>query len=228
MKIVFDIETAGYDFETLSESQQEYLLRYVEQEPDETKKMLLKEEAIRYTSLYPLTSKVIAIAMLNIETGGTLILYEGEESEDYIIEEKNLKYKSVPEEKMLTLFWEYVKKTEQVITFNGRLFDVPFLMIRSAMLKIKPTKNLIGNRYDKTTHIDLLDQFTFHGLTRKFNLDFYCKAFNIESPKSKGVTGMEVKELYSAGRIKDIAVYCGEDVKATYELYKIWNEYLNL
>lgn len=39
---------------------------------------------------------------------------------------------------------------------------------------------------------------------------------------------MEVKELYKAGRIKEIAVYCSEDVKATYELYKIWNAYLNI
>ena len=31
---------------------------------------------------------------------------------------------------------------------------------------------------------------------------------------------MEVKELYRAGRMKDIAIYCGADVKATYELLK--------
>jgi predicted PolB exonuclease-like 3'-5' exonuclease len=39
---------------------------------------------------------------------------------------------------------------------------------------------------------------------------------------------MEVKELYKAGKVKDIAVYCGEDIRATYELYKIWDEYLNI
>ena len=27
------------------------------------------------------------------------------------------------------------------------------------------------------------------GAARKFNLDFYCKSFGIESPKSHGVTG---------------------------------------
>jgi predicted PolB exonuclease-like 3'-5' exonuclease len=99
-------------------------------------------------------------------------------------------------------------------------------MIRSAMHKIKPSKNFIKNRYDSSSHIDLLEQFTFYGITKKFNLDFYCHAFGIESPKSKGITGMEVKELYKAGKVKEIAVYCGEDVRATYELYKIWEEFL--
>ena len=98
-------------------------------------------------------------------------------------------------------------------------------MIRSAMLKVKPSKNLIKSRYDKKSHIDLLEQFTFYGLTRKFNLDFYCQAFGIESPKTKEISGMEVKNLYEAGRLRDIAIYCSRDIYATYQLYKIWEEY---
>ena len=34
--------------------------------------------------------------------------------------------------------------------------------------------------------------FRVDGAARRFNLDFYCKAFGIESPKSHGVTGMDV------------------------------------
>ncbi len=98
-------------------------------------------------------------------------------------------------------------------------------MMRSAMLNVKVTKNLMGYRYGDE-HIDLLEQFTFYGSTRKFNLDFYCQSFGIESPKSKDISGMEVKNLYEAGRIKDIAVYCSKDIYATYQLYKIWEKYL--
>lgn len=228
MNLIFDIETAGYDFESLSESQQEYLLRYTEHEKDLTKKEEMVEEAKRYLSLYPLTAKVAAIGMMNTETEKIMVLYEGEASEDLIIEEKNIKYKPMSEEQMLKNFWQYASKAEKVITFNGRCFDIPFLMIRSALLKLKPSKNFIKNRYDSKEHIDLLEQFTFYGLTKKFNLDFYCHAFGIESPKSKGITGMEVKELYKAERFKEIAVYCGEDIRATYELFKIWKEYLNV
>lgn len=228
MGIVLDIETAGFDLHNLSESQQEFLLRYAEKENDPTLKEEKVEEVERYLSLYPFTAKIIAIGLLNTESEGSLILYNSDEEEEWEAEEKNTKYYGSSERKILVRLWEFISITEKVITFNGRNFDIPFLMLRSAMLDIKPSVNLIMNRYNITKHIDLQDQFTFYGICRKFNLDFYCHAFGIESPKSKGISGMEVKELYKAGRTKDIAVYCGEDVKATYQLYKIWDEYLNI
>ena len=229
MQLVFDIETAGVNFETLSESQQEFLLRYAEKEPDKELREQKKDEAKRYLSLYPLTAKVIVIGLLHTEMEKAVVLYEGSEAEGNVVTEDELVvYKPLPEKEMLETFWKYAAKTNRFISFNGRNFDLPFLMIRSAKLKVKPTVNFIKSRYDKTNHIDLLEQFTFYGLTKKFNLDFYCQSFGIESPKSKGVSGMEVKQLYDAGRIKEIAVYCGEDIRATNELYKIWDEYLNI
>ena len=77
-----------------------------------------------------------------------------------------------------------------------------------------------------------LEQLTFYGVSgrdgaaRRFNLDFYCKAFGIESPKSHGVTGMDVDRLVAEGRFREIAEYCLRDVKATVLLYQIWKERL--
>lgn len=227
-KIVVDIETCAYPFESLSESQKEYLLRYTEKEKDKETKASLVSDAIRYTSLYPLTAKVIVIGVYDMEKEKSFIYYESEKEEECTSEDKTLNYKGLTEEEMLKSFWRISEVCDQVITFNGRNFDLPFLMIRSAMLKIKPSKNLLGNRYDVSSHVDLLEQFTYYGLTRKFNLDFYCQAFGIKSPKTEEVSGYKVKELYEEGRIKDIAVYCGEDIYATYQLYKIWDEYLNI
>jgi hypothetical protein len=64
------------------------------------------------------------------------------------------------------------------------------------------------------------------GAARRFNLDFYCKSFGIESPKSHGVTGMDVNTLMAEKRFREIAEYCLRDVKATVELYKIWKDRL--
>ena len=227
-QIVFDIETCAFPFESLSESQQEYLLRYSEKETEDEKKSQKRDDAIRFLSLYPLTAKVIAIGIYHLEREKTYVYYENNEPEEWITQEKNICYKGVSEKEMLQSFWRIVDFSDQVITFNGRNFDIPFVMMRSALLQIRPTKNLLGKRYDSSSHIDLLEQFTFYGITRKFNLDFYCHAFGIASPKSKGISGMEVKNLYEAGRIKDVAVYCAEDVNATSKLYNIWNEYLNI
>ena len=68
MALVFDIETTGFDFESLSESQQEYLLRYAEKEKDSDTRNQKIEEAKRYLSLYHLTEKIAAIAMVNTKT----------------------------------------------------------------------------------------------------------------------------------------------------------------
>ena len=226
--IVFDIETCAYPFESLSESQREYLLRYAEKETNEKIKSQKIDDAIRYTSLYPFTSKVIAIGFYDVEKNKSFVYYESEKEEEWEAEDKKSQYKGLTESEMLKSFWKIVEFADRVVTFNGRNFDAPFLMLRSAMLKIKPSKNLITNRYDKSFHIDLLDQFTFYGLTRKFNLDFYCNAFGIDSPKSKGISGMEVKNLYEAGKLREIAIYCGNDVVATSELYQIWKDYLDI
>ena len=76
-------------------------------------------------------------------------------------------------------------KAIEIITFNGRGFDCPFILIRSAVHKIKPTKDLMPNRYNGV-HIDLLDQLTFYGASRrKFSLDMWCKTFGIKAPKKK-------------------------------------------
>jgi hypothetical protein len=227
-RIVFDIETCSFPFESLTESQQEYLLRSAEKEKTEEDKVEKREEAIRYTSLYPFTASVVAIGLFDVEKEKSFVYYNEERGEEWSSEEKKIQYKGLSEAEMIKSFWRIADVADQVITFNGRSFDVPFLMLRSALLKLKPSKNFIGNRYDSSKHIDLLEQLTYFGLTRKFNLDFYCRAFGIESPKSKGISGMDVKNLYEAGRVKDIAVYCGDDIYATYQLYKIWNEYLNV
>ena len=229
MQLIFDIETVGFDFDSLVDSQKEYLLRYAEKEHDKELRNQKVDEAIRYLSLYPFTAKVIAIGLYHTEMEKALVLYESEKGEKNVVsDDEHVVYKALPEEEILKTFWEYAAKVKKFISFNGRNFDIPFLMLRSALLKIKPTVNFLGNRFDTSKHIDLLEQFTFYGLIRKFNLDFYCHSFGIESPKSKGVSGMEVKQLYEAGRIKEIAVYCGEDIRATYKLYKIWDEFLNI
>lgn len=226
-RIIFDIETCGYNFEELAESQQEYLMRYVEREKDEDLRTTKAEEAIRYLSLYPYTSKVIAIGMLDVESKRSVVYYESQETEEWVNEEKNIKYIPGSESKIIESFWKIISHCTQVITFNGRNFDIPFITTRSAILKIKPCKNLFTNRYDTKHHIDLIEQLSFYGNVRKFNLDFYCHAFGIESPKAKGISGIDIKTLYDAGKIKEIAVYCSDDIKATYELYNIWNEYMN-
>lgn len=227
-KIVLDIETSSYDLNTFSESQQEYLFRYVDKEKDETLKQQKYDDALRMLSIYPYTAKAIVISLFDSVNEKYYTYYENSILEEWSNEEGTHLYKGLTEPEMLESFWRIIDKADQIITFNGKVFDIPFLMLRSAVLRVKPSKNFLKYKYENKSHIDLLEQLTFCGMTKKFNLDFYCQAFGVPSPKQKGINGMEVKNYYEAGKIKEVAMYCRDDVEATYELYKIWNEYLNI
>jgi predicted PolB exonuclease-like 3'-5' exonuclease len=172
--------------------------------------------------------------MLNAETQRGQSLFVAEDFEE--VEEENAPVKFVPcadETELLTQFWDVAKKYDSVVTFNGRGFDVPFIYLRSALLNVPISKkNWLGYRFATEPHCDLAEQLTFYsvsgrdGAARRFNLDFYCKAFGIESPKSHGVTGGDVTKLMAEKKFREIAEYCLRDVRATVELYKIWKERL--
>ena len=107
LKIVFDIETSGFPLETFSESQQEYLMRYVEKEKDEELRSEKELEVIRYLNLYPFTAKVIVIGLMNITTGNRYIIFESEEPKEWDVEEKKISYHGMTEEEMLIKFWYF-------------------------------------------------------------------------------------------------------------------------
>lgn len=219
-KIVFDIETAGFPLESFDEAQQQYLMKFSETEEK-------REEAIRKLNLSAFTAQVIAIGMLNPESNAGKVFYQSPEKTSFTSEDKLIEFVSGTEVEILRWFWETIPKYDQFITFNGRGFDCPFLLVRSSILGVKPTRNLMPFRYSSKEHCDLLEQFTFYGVARKYNLDFYCKAFGISTPKDKGITGLELGELFRAGRYKEIAEYCMGDVQATTALYRRWDAFLN-
>jgi DNA polymerase elongation subunit (family B) len=233
-KLVFDIETSALPLENFDETQQEYLLREAEKIPDETARATKREEILRQFNLWPFTAQVVCVAMVNAETLRGQVLFTAEDFEEDAVEGGPVEFMPVADEfELLTAFWDVAKHYDEIVTFNGRGFDVPFLYLRSAVLNVPITKkNWLGYRFATEPHCDLAEQFSFYnvsgreGAARKFNLDFYCKSFGIDSPKSHGVTGMDVNTLLAAGKYREIAEYCLRDVRATVELYRVWKERL--
>ena len=232
--LVFDIETSALPLENFDEAQQEYLFRETEKIADGPNRETKREEITQFMSLWPFTSQVVCIAMLNAETQRGQSLFVAEDFEDEADEGGPVEFVPCADEtELLTAFWDVAKHYDSVVTFNGRGFDVPFIYLRSALLNVPISKkNWLGYRYATEPHCDLAEQLTFYsvsgrdGAARRFNLDFYCKAFGIESPKSHGVTGMDVGTLMAEKKFREIAEYCLRDVRATVELYKIWKERL--
>jgi 3'-5' exonuclease len=220
-RIVLDIETFGYDIETFDKVRQDYLLKFAESESERT-------EVIQKLSLYPTTACIIAIGMMNPDTDRGKIMYQSDNKTDFFSDDGLVQFISGSENEMLEEFWKDIVHYGQFITFNGRGFDCPFLLLRSAMLQVRPTRNLMPYRYESSVHCDLLEQLTFYGAFRKFNLDFYCKSFGIESPKAHGITGLDMKELFQNKKFREIAEYNLGDLKATAELFRRWDKFLNI
>ena len=154
-----------------------------------------RELEIQKLALTPLTGRIIAIAMLNPDSMSGKVYFQADTHEESSSADGKIEYISGEEQDVLRGFWEMVQRYDRFITFNGRTFDCPFILLRSAVLGVIPSRNLMPYRYDTKEHCDLLDQLTFYGAARKFNLDFYCKAFGIKSPKSEGITGLDLGPL---------------------------------
>jgi hypothetical protein len=219
-KIVVDIETIGKEFESFDEMSKVYLLRYAETEEE------IKEakEALAFS---PLTGEIVAIGILNPDTDKGAVFFQAPNNPPEPFEEEGIQFISDTEEGILRRFWDTLTHYDQIITFNGRAFDAPFIILRSAIHKISPTKDLMPNRYSGTSHIDLLDQLTFFGsVKRRFSLHMWCKAFGIKSPKEEDITGLKVKDLFKEGRYIEIARYCLGDLYATKELFVYWDKFV--
>ena len=218
-RVVFDIETLGFPIDSFDEKQQEYLLKFAKTEEERT-------DAIQKLALTPLTGHIIAIGMLNPDSHHGKVWFQSDREDSFTSEDSMIEFVSASEKGILEGFWTAITHYDQFITFNGRSFDCPYVMLRSAILGVKPTRNLLPYRYSHQEHCDLLEQLTFYNAFRKFNLDFYCKSFGIKSPKSDGITGLDLGPLYEAGRFREIAEYCIGDVKATADLYFRWADHL--
>jgi 3'-5' exonuclease len=231
--LVFDIETSAMPWESFDEAQQEYLMREAERLPEGEQRIARRAEILRQLSLWPFTSQVVCLAMLNADTLRGQVLYTAEEYEE-AGEVGSVEFvPCMDETELLTAFWEVSRRYDSIVTFNGRAFDIPFIYLRSASLKVPITrKDWLGYRFQTEPHCDLAEQLTFYGVSgregaaRRFNLDFYCKAFGIESPKSQGITGADVTELIAQKEYRTCAEYCLRDVRATVQLYQIWKERL--
>jgi 3'-5' exonuclease len=218
-RLIIDIETLARPFESFDEVQKSYLLKFAETDDE-------RAEAIQKLSLYPTTAQIVAIGLLNPDTQRGKVLFQSDDPVDTFSDDEHVHYRSGNEKEILQEFWQDIVKYEQFITFNGRGFDCPFLLLRSAILQVKPTRNLMPYRYEHSIHCDLLEQLTFYGAFRKFSLDFYCKSFGIESPKSHGVTGLDIGRMYGEKRFREIAEYCFGDLVATAELFRRWESTL--
>ncbi len=215
-RLVIDIETVGTPWEEHDPYVREYLIK--------GKSEAEAEEEKRRGALSPFTGRIVAIGVVNADDGRSCALFEVPGQQEVVVRREGSRTLiSGTEGLILREFWKFLGEKDRFISFNGRSFDGPFLMIRSAINGIAPKRDLVGYRYSFHPNCDLREALNFWGSVNsrqyRFNLDLACKTFGIQSSKHEGMDGRAVEGLYREGRYEEIATYCLEDVRATAELY---------
>lgn len=230
--LVFDIETRGEDFDALDETTKKVLTRWIREDSyDEEGYKAALEDVKNSLGFSPLTGEVVAIGMLDVEREKSAVYFQAPGASPEPFEENGVKYKPMEEGEMISEFWRVAERYDTFVTFNGRGFDVPFLMMRGATHQIRPSCDLLSNRYlplqRGVKHVDLMDQMTFYGATRRRpSLHLACRAFGIPTPKGDGIDGDSVSRFFREGKFADIARYNVRDIEATAALYQYWDQYL--
>jgi predicted PolB exonuclease-like 3'-5' exonuclease len=231
--LIFDIETIGEDFDQLDETTKEILTSWIKRESGSDEEYNRSLEDLKNgLGFSPLTGEIVAVGVLDSDRQQGAVYFQAPNQNLIEFEENSFKFRPLSEKEILENFWRLSDKYQEFVSFNGRAFDVPFLMVRSAIHKIRPSKDLMSNRYLTSQkygaiHVDLLDQLSFYGaVRRKGNLHLWSRAFGIESPKAEGITGDDVGRLFREKKFKEIARYNVRDLIATRDLYQYWQEYI--
>lgn len=143
-------------------------------------------------------------------------MFDGEETLSDVMDPVHGEYA------VLESLWDAVRNYDQIITFNGLSFDVPFILKRSWYAQVVPSKKLNLKRYvtpdRNTNHIDLRCLLSNWDNTARGSLDLYAK-LALGCGKG-GIEGAMVQGMWDEGKREEIRHYCEADARLTWDLYQ--------
>lgn len=217
--LAFDIETYGA-WQELSPRMQDYLRTrdgYRGLGPDDPR------AAPQTVGLLPGLAQVIAVGLWSPEGERVLALdpTRAEPLETQLDGGARLTF-FAEEAALLRCYWDEVAEAHargaRLITFRGRGFDVPMLVLRSTVLGVAPRIDL-SVPGSLAPHCDLHEVLGFDQARRPgFSLDYWCEVYSVSSPKG-ALKGDQVAGAYEAQRYTEIAAYALADARATGEVF---------
>ena len=123
---------------------------------------------------------------------------------------------------MMADFADFMGKWRpQVVTWNGRGFDLPVLALRALRFGLDFRWYYRGEgyryRFSEEGHLDLCDVISDHGAAKMTSLDGAARTIGL--PGKDGVDGSQVEGLFHAGQIEALRRYCLSDVAQTAFLF---------
>lgn len=228
--LILDIETVGEDWESIDSDTKDTLTDWIKSSAhSDEEKRKLNELTKQKLGLSPLTGQIVSLAVYDVERSLGAVYFVCDQTEaDF--EDESFSYKACSEEQLLYDFWESARSYDVFVTFNGRRFDIPFLLHRSVSLSIKPTITFSNKRYlhqqSIPYHVDLYDELTLYGaFNKRPTLRMFCRAYGIKTSQLH-IKSKDIQELFHQKKFRDIAKHNGGNVVATTALYQKWLTYL--
>jgi predicted PolB exonuclease-like 3'-5' exonuclease len=141
--------------------------------------------------------------------------------EDYRLRRVGCIGEDKDERGMLEDFSQFVLRWQpDLVTFNGRGFDMPVLALRSLRHGVAMSwyyQGRVRHRYTEEGHLDLCDMLSDHGAARQVSLDAVARLIGL--PGKIGVDGSQVEAMYKDGKLDSIKAYCLADVAQTALLF---------
>jgi len=121
---------------------------------------------------------------------------------------------------LLETFWNMLKDYDTIITFNGRSFDLMCMYLHGIEHGIRPPINIDYGGYNRagSNHIDLRLVFSGGDKMAHGKMDFFARKY-LGHGKTEGIDGAMVQSYFDMGLHDEIAQYCEEDTRITYDLY---------
>ncbi|KAA6230147.1 3'-5' exonuclease [Campylobacter sp. LR264d] len=130
------------------------------------------------------------------------------------------------EEEMVKNFFHFVnKRRPRLVSFNGKGFDMPVLILRALKYNVKAHAyldtsekwNNYRTKYAENKHCDLLEILSNFNSSGRMTLDSICSMANL--PGKYDISGDKVMELYYNNKLDKINEYCESDTLNTYMLF---------
>lgn len=115
-------------------------------------------------------------------------------------------------------FWDPATDVDPFVGFNILSLDLRFIVQRSIVHGIRPTKRLSFARYRSEPAYDVIQEWECWDL-EYIKLGGLAEALDLESPKGD-LDGSKVYDYYQDGKLEEVYPYCMEDVRTTRAIYR--------
>lgn len=121
------------------------------------------------------------------------------------------------EKEILEKFFLFVSGYDNLVSANGKDFDIPFILIRAYINNI-PHHFAIDLIWKK--HFDIINDITSY----RISLDNLARLFCFDT---KTGNGLKAIQLYNEAKYSELVDYCKNDVVLTEKVFLKWRELKN-